>query len=86
MVNFLNVYHALLNRPCFIKFPYHCEQDCVTQAATLVAPYATDGSGHDTEGALAEEATKAVVVLNRLRIGEAPKGSGASGGSAGPSI
>ena len=38
---------------------YYCEQDCVAQAATLVAPCALDGSGHDVEGAPVEEATKA---------------------------
>jgi hypothetical protein len=27
---------------------YYCEQDCVTQAATLITPYAPDGSDRDT--------------------------------------
>ena len=36
---------------------YYYEQDCVTQAATLIAPCALDSSGHDTEGAPVEVAT-----------------------------
>jgi hypothetical protein len=76
VVDFPNIYHTLLSRPCFTKFmvvpsytylklktpdpkgvitvkgnfkqAYYCEQDCVTQATTLVATYDLDGSGRDT--------------------------------------
>jgi hypothetical protein len=65
---------------------YYCEQECVIQAATLVAPCARDGSGHDIEGAPVEEATKVAAVLDLPSIGEAPKSSGGSGGSASPFI
>ncbi|XP_066361099.1 uncharacterized protein [Miscanthus floridulus] len=65
---------------------YYCEQDCIAQAAAVIAPCAPDSSGHNTEGASAEEAAKVAVVLDRPSIGEAPKASGDSGGSAGPSI
>ena len=61
---------------------YYCEQDCVAQAATLIIPYAHDGSGRDTEGAPVEEATKAAVMLDWPSIDEVPKAS--SGGSTGP--
>jgi hypothetical protein len=65
---------------------YYCEQDCVVQAAALVAPCARDGSGHDKEGAPVEEATKVAAVLDLPSIGEAPKASSSSGGSASPFI
>ena len=65
---------------------YYCEQDCITQVATLIAPYDPDGSSHDTERALVEEATKAVAMLDRSSIGEAARALGGSNGSAGPSI
>ncbi|XP_066375013.1 uncharacterized protein [Miscanthus floridulus] len=42
----------------------YCEQDCVIQAAALVAPYAPDGIGHNAEGAPVEEATKAAAMLD----------------------
>jgi hypothetical protein len=57
---------------------YYYEQDCVTQAATLVAPYAPDGPGHDTKRALVEEATKAAVVLDPPSISEATNTPGPS--------
>ena len=65
---------------------YYCEQDCITQVATLIAPYDPDGSSHDTERALVEEATKAVAMLDRSSIGEAARALGGSNGSASPSI
>ena len=68
------------------KQAYYCEQDCIAQAATLITPCAPKGSGHNIEGAPVEEETKVVVVLDRSSIGEAPKASDGSGGSAGPSI
>jgi hypothetical protein len=43
---------------------YYCKQDCVAQAATLIAPYAPDGPNHDAKRALVEEATKAAAVLD----------------------
>ncbi|XP_066381105.1 uncharacterized protein [Miscanthus floridulus] len=52
---------------------YYCEQDCVAQAATLVAPYVPDGPDHNAGRALAEGAAKAAMVLDRLSIGEASK-------------
>ena len=68
------------------KQAYYCEQDYVTQAAALVAPCALDGLDHDVERAPTEEATKAVVVLDRLSISEAANAPSGSGDSAGPSI
>jgi len=65
---------------------YYYEQDYVTQVATLVTPCAPDGTGHDAERALAEESTKAAVVLDRSSIGEVANNPGGSGGSAGPSV
>jgi hypothetical protein len=65
---------------------YYCEQDCVAQAAALVAACDPDGSGHDTGRTPVEEATKATTVLDRPSIGEADRAPGGSGGSAGPSI
>ncbi|XP_066347533.1 uncharacterized protein [Miscanthus floridulus] len=46
------------------KQAYYYEQDFVVQADALIAPYALDDPGHDIGGAPAEEATKAVVVLD----------------------
>ena len=43
---------------------YYYEQDCVTQAAMLVAPCALDGPGHDMGRALVEAAAKAAAVLD----------------------
>ena len=54
--------------------------------AALIAPCDPDGSSHDTERALVEEATKAVAALDRSSIGEAARALGGSNGSAGPSI
>ena len=65
---------------------YYYKQDCITQAVALIAPCDPDGSGHDTEKALAEEATKAVATLDRPSIGEAARAPSGSNGSAGPSI
>jgi hypothetical protein len=65
---------------------YYCEQDCVAQEVALIAPYAPNGPNRDVERAPAEEATKAVAVLDRPSIGEAANTLGSSGGSAGPSI
>jgi hypothetical protein len=65
---------------------YYYEQDCVTQAATLIAPCALNGPGHDTRRAPTKEATKVVVVLDQPSIGEATKVLGGSNGSGGPSI
>jgi hypothetical protein len=65
---------------------YHCEQDCVTQAAALIAPCASDGPGHDAGRAPMEEATKVAAVLDQPSIDKAVKTSSGSGGSAGPSV
>ena len=65
---------------------YYYEQDCVTQVAALVAPYAPDGPDHNVGRALVEEATKMVAVLDQPSIGKAVKTSSDSGGSASPSI
>jgi hypothetical protein len=40
------------------KHAYYCEQGCVSQAATLVAPYAPDGLGRDAGGAPVEAAPR----------------------------
>jgi hypothetical protein len=58
---------------------YHCEQDCVTQAAALVAPCASDSPGHDAGRASMEEATKAAAVPDQPSID-------GSGGSTGPFV
>jgi hypothetical protein len=68
------------------KQAYYCKWDCITQAAALIIPCAPDGSGHDTKGALVEEATKTAAVLDRLSIGEASKAYRGSGSSASPFI
>ncbi|XP_066354602.1 uncharacterized protein [Miscanthus floridulus] len=65
---------------------YYCEQDCITQTAALIAPCAPNDPGHNKERALVEEATKAVVVLDRPSDGEVANTPGGSGGSASPSI
>ena len=65
---------------------YHCEQDCIAQAATLITPCAPKGSGHNIEGTPVEEETKVAVVLDRSSIDEAAKTPGSSYGLAGPSI
>jgi hypothetical protein len=65
---------------------YCCEQDYVTQVAMLIAPYTLDGPDCNTGRALAEEAAKTVIVLDRPSIGKAVKTSSGSGGSASPSI
>ena len=65
---------------------YYCKQDCVAQVATLIAPYAPDSPSHDAGGALAEEATKAAMVLDRPSIGEADNVPSDSGSPNGPSI
>jgi hypothetical protein len=65
---------------------YYYEQDCVAQAAILVTPYDPDHSSCDAKRALAKEAAKAVVALDRLSISKTDKTPGCNGGSAGPSI
>ena len=65
---------------------YYCEQECVAHAAALITPCAPDGSGHDTEGAPVEEATKAAAALDEPSIGEVDKATRGSGGLDGPSI
>jgi len=40
---------------CSFEQAYYYEQDCITQAAALIAPCAPNGPGHDTERALTEE-------------------------------
>ncbi|XP_066333641.1 uncharacterized protein [Miscanthus floridulus] len=65
---------------------YNCEQDCVTQAAMLITPYAPDGPGHDAGRAPAKEATNMVAELNQPSIGKVVKNHSGSGGSASPSI
>jgi hypothetical protein len=62
------------------------KQDCIAQAAMLVAPYALDSPGRDAGRAPTEEATKAAVLLDQPSISKAVKTSGGSGGSTGPSI
>ena len=65
---------------------YYCKQDYIAQAATLITPCAPDGPSHDAGRASAEGVAKAAAVLDRPSIGEVPKASGGSGGSASPSI
>ena len=65
---------------------YYYEQYYITQVAMLVTPCAPDGPGRDAGRALVEEASKTVVLLDRLSISKAIKTSNGSGGSAGPSI
>jgi hypothetical protein len=65
---------------------YCCEQDCITQAATLITPCAPNGPSHDIGRTLAEEATKMVVVLDLPSIGKAVKTSSGSGRSTSPHI
>jgi hypothetical protein len=65
---------------------YCYEQDCVTQAAALITPCASDGLGRDVGRASVEEATKATMELDQPSIGKAIKTSGGSGVLAGPSI
>jgi hypothetical protein len=65
---------------------YYYEQDCIAQAATLIAPCALDSPGRDAGRASAEEATKVAVLLDQPSIGKAVKTSGGSSGSTGPSI
>ena len=68
------------------KQAYYCEQEYVTQAATLATPYAPDGPSRDAGRAPVEEATKMTAVLDRPSISKALKTSGCSCGSAGSSI
>ncbi|XP_066324017.1 uncharacterized protein [Miscanthus floridulus] len=70
---------------CFEQ-AYYCEQECVAQAAMLIAPCGLISSSHDIGRALVEEATKATAALDQPSVGEADKAPGGSGGSAGPSI
>ena len=65
---------------------YYYEQDCVTQAAALIAPRALDGPSRDTGRAPAKEVAKAMAALNRPSIDGAADDSGSSDGSGGPSI
>ncbi|XP_066334384.1 uncharacterized protein [Miscanthus floridulus] len=65
---------------------YYCEQDYITQAATLFAPYGLTDSSHDIGKAPAKEGTKTVAAPDRPSVGEAPRTASGSGGSAGPSI
>ncbi|XP_066323931.1 uncharacterized protein [Miscanthus floridulus] len=114
VVDFPDIYYALLGRPCFAKFmaipnytylklkmpgpkgvitiegnfeqAYYYKQDCITQAAMLIAPCAPDGPSRDAGRAPIEEATKAAAVLDQPSIGKVVKTSSDSGGLAGPSI
>ena len=65
---------------------YYCEQDCITQVATLSAPYGPYGSDHDTGKASGKEGTKAAAAHNQPSVSETPKGTGGSGGLDGLSI
>ena len=65
---------------------YYCEQDCVGQAAVLIAPCAPDGPDHDTGRVSTKEAAEAVVVPSHPRFGEVAKTPGGSDSSVGPSI
>ncbi|XP_066351397.1 uncharacterized protein [Miscanthus floridulus] len=65
---------------------FYCEQDCVSQAVALVAPYAPNGPDHNARRAPVEEATKMAAVLDQPSIGKAVKTSSGRGGLAGPSI
>ena len=65
---------------------YYYEQDCVTQAAMLVAPCAPDDPNHGAGMAPVEKATEMEVMLDRPSISKAVKASDGNGGSAGPSI
>jgi hypothetical protein len=63
---------------------YYCEQDCISQAAPLVTPYALDGPSRNAKRAPAEETAKAAVALDQLSIGEAAKTPGGSGARLAP--
>jgi hypothetical protein len=65
---------------------YYCEQDCITQAATLVAPCAPNSPSHDTGKVSAKEATKAAVVPDHPGIGNVAKTPGDINGSVGPFV
>jgi len=52
---------------------YYCEQDHITQAATLMAPCALDSPGRDIGRALAKKVAKVVVVLNHPRVTRQPR-------------
>jgi len=52
----------------------------------FITPCAPDGPSHDAGRASVQEASKTVVVLDRLSIDKAFKTSSGSGGSVGPSI
>jgi hypothetical protein len=65
---------------------HYCEQDHVTQAATLVAPCDPISFGRDAGKDLAEESTKAAALLARPSTSEADKTPGGSDGSVDPSI
>jgi hypothetical protein len=65
---------------------YYCEQDCVTQATTLITPCAPDGLSRNTGRAPAKGATKAAAVLDQPSISEVAKVPSGSDGLAGPSI
>ena len=68
------------------KQTYYCEQDYVTQAATLITPYAPDGLGYDVGRALTKEASEVVATLDQPSISEAAKAPSGSDGSTSPSI
>jgi hypothetical protein len=68
------------------KQAYYYEQDCVTQAATLVAPCAPNSPGRDTGKVSAKEATKAAAVPDHPGIGDVAKTPGDSNGSVGPFV
>ncbi|XP_066310953.1 uncharacterized protein [Miscanthus floridulus] len=68
------------------KQAYYYEQDCITQAVTLITPCYPDGSCHVIGRAPVEEAAKVVAVLDRPSIDEANKVPSDSGGSTSPSI
>ena len=65
---------------------YYYEQECITQAATLIASCAPNCPSYDAERPLVEETTKAVAVLNRPSDVEVADTPGGSGSLAGPSI
>jgi hypothetical protein len=55
---------------------YYCKQDCITQAAMLIAPCAPDSPSQNAGRVPAGEVAKTAAVLDRPSIGKAVKTSG----------
>ncbi|XP_066354542.1 uncharacterized protein [Miscanthus floridulus] len=65
---------------------YYYEQDCVTQAAMLIASYAPDDPYGDMGRASVNEVAKAVAMPNLVGVDKAAKTPGGNDASASPSI